>query len=64
MDYDVLADRIERPGPFAYVASVEDLAPLDSPLRLIARLDAGMGDNPLFLYRVDRPVEGAAPACP
>jgi hypothetical protein len=63
MDYDLLAGRIESPGPFAYIASDQDLAPLQSPLTLMAHFDPGMGDNPLFLYHVDRPTQGAAPAC-
>ena len=63
VDDDVLADRIAGPGPFAYLASDQDLSALGAPLRQIARFDRGMGDNDVFFYAVNRPAQGRAAAC-
>lgn len=63
VDDDVLADRIEDPGPFDYLVSDEDLGPLDDPMHLVAHFDRGSGDNDLFIYAMDRPKAGAALAC-
>lgn len=63
VDDDVLADRLASPGPFAYLASDQDLASLGAPIRLMARFDHGLGDNDLFLYALDRPQQGRASAC-
>ena len=63
VDDDDLADRITQPGPFAYLASDEDLGFLQAPLKLIGHFDRGLGDNGVFLYAVQRPAQGAAPAC-
>jgi hypothetical protein len=64
VDDDVLADRIAHPGPFAYLVSDQNLAPIHAPLRLIARFDRGLGDNDVFLYAVTRPQSGTARVCP
>jgi hypothetical protein len=64
VDDDDLADRIGQPGPFAYLASDQDLGAIGAPLRLIARFDRGEGDNNLNLYAVERPPSGVAAACP
>ena len=61
---DDLADRIARPGPFAYLASDQDLGDIGAPLKLIGHFDRGMGDNDLFLYAVQRPAKGVGVACP
>jgi len=63
VDDDVLADRISRPGPFTYLASDQDLGVPPAPIKLIARFDRGLGDNDVFLYAVQRPAKGTAPAC-
>jgi len=63
VDDDDLADRITQPGPFAYLASDEDLSFLQAPLKLIGHFDRGLGDNGVYLYAVQRPNQGAAPAC-
>ncbi len=64
VDDDDLAARIAEPGPFAYLASDQDLIALGAPLRLLAHFDRGEGDNGLNLYAVPRPVQGKASACP
>ena len=63
VDDDDLADRITQPGPFAYLASDEDLSFLQAPLKRIGHFDRGLGDNGVFLYAVQRPSQGAAAAC-
>ena len=63
VDDDVLADRIARPGPFAYVASDQDLGDIGAPLKLIGHFDRGMGDNDVYLYAVQRPAKGVGGAC-
>jgi len=63
VDDDDLADRIAQPGPFAYLASDEDLSVLHAPLKQIAHFDRGLGDNGVFLYAVQRPSAGLAQAC-
>lgn len=63
VDDDDLADAITQPGPFSYLASDQDLSVLAAPLKRIAHFDRGLGDNGLFLYAVQRPAEGSAPAC-
>jgi len=64
VDDDELADRISAPGPFAYLASDQDLSKIGAPVRLIARFDRGEGDNALNIYAVERPPSGAPAACP
>jgi hypothetical protein len=60
---DDLADAINQPGPFAYLASDRDLSGLHAPLKLMAHFNRGLGDNGVFLYAVQHPVQGTAPAC-
>jgi hypothetical protein len=64
VDDDELVERIADPGPFAYLASDQDLIALGAPLRLIAHFGAGEGDNGVNLYAVDHPQQGVATACP
>jgi len=64
VDDDELADRIAQPGPFAYIASEDDLAAIGAPVRLIARFGRGMGDYGVNLYAVTRPTSGTGTACP
>ncbi len=63
VDDDDLADRIAQPGPFAYLASDEDLSFLQAPLKPIAHFDRGMGDNGVYLYAVTRPMKGVGASC-
>ena len=63
VDDDDMADAITQPGPFAYLASDQDLGFLKAPMQLIAHFDRGLGDNGVFLYAVRRPSQGVAPAC-
>ena len=60
---DDLADAITQPGPFAYLASDHDLSSLHAPLTQLAHFNRGLGDNGVFLYSVQRPVQGVAPTC-
>ena len=64
VDDDDLADRIAQPGPFAYIASDQDLAAIGAPVRLLTRIERGMGDNGVNLYAVNRPMAGSAADCP